>query len=356
MKKLLLLLIIPIFSLSSLQLPIRQLAKISSLRQNQLIGYGLVVGLPQTGDSRTVLAQNALRRLLNYKGIKITEKDLKSKNIAAVMVMAKVPAFASAGGEIDIWVSSIGDAKSLKDGYLLQTPLMGGDGKIYAVAQASVTSNSKSSSSTQSTSRFGNRRISQRHKSGGNKFTTVHIPRGAIMEQTVNQPLAFIDKQTQERFIRLRLLHFDIGTAQKVIDGINAKFGGSASLNSNGGILVKIPKGQVAPAFVNQVFEIPVEVSHRAKVIIDPRSATIVMGENVGLSTVAISKNGINIKIEDKRQAREVAAAAAMLPETPNVAQLVAALNALGLKAEDIIDILKAIHAAGALHGELVIL
>ena len=326
----------------SLELPIRELVKIGSMRENQLAGYGLVVGLPQTGDTRSMLTTEQLKRVLSLKGMPAGDISFETRNVAVVMVTAKLPPLALSGNPIDIWVSSIGNARSLQRGYLLQTPLSGADGRVYAVAQGSISS---SSSGT------------ERSRPGRQKETTAFISNGAIIEQEVTQPITL--NEGEQRVVYLHLIHFDISTANNVINGINQAFPGSAQLRNNGTIAVQIPEETESPGFISDVLKIPVTVESRARVVIDPRSGTIVMGGNVGLSPVAVSKSGMSIRIGDSRNSgREdkKKPSIVFLEESPTVSQLVDVLNKLGLGSREIIDILKAIHSAGALHAELLII
>ena len=334
-------------SVYALSLPIKELVRIGSMRENQLTGYGLVVGLPQTGDTRSALTTNTLKKILSSKGAVISDAKLKTKNIAVVMVTAKIPAVALPGNAINIWVSSIGNAKSLTKGYLLQTPLSGADGLVYAVAQGSILS---------SNSMGGKKRGGSGQN---NKETTAFISNGAIIEKKIVQPLILTEKNV--RVVLLNLLYFDVSTANNIINGINQAFSGSSRLRNDGSIVVKVPEGANGATFISTILKIPVVVDNRAKVVLDPRSGTIVMGGNVGLSPVAVSKSGMIIRVstpqdqeqkeKDKKQMSFI-----LLEESPTVSELVDVLNKLGLDAREIIDILKAIHSAGALHAELLII
>ena len=287
--------------------------------------------------------------------------------------MARVPAFARPGDPIDIWVSSIGDAKSLKGGCLLQTPLKAADEQTYAVAQVSIppypedssngTGNFSSSHGTHLRKGISNRSSSNRNRS---HVTTVHVPAGAVIEKPVIQSLSFHEKrkvdgaEIDDHYLKLSLVHFDIMNAKNAIEAINKAIPGRASLAKDGTILVKINKEEKAIDILNTILDLKVDIVSKAKVVIDPRSATIVMGENVGISPVSVTKNGMTIEIgKDSNEFSESSqkkVSSKMLPEAANVSQLVTALNDLGLSAEDIIDVIKAVHAAGALHAELVIL
>ncbi len=334
----------------SLTLPIKELVRVGSMRENQLSGYGLVVGLSQSGDSRSFLAHETLKKVLSFQGIRTNESQFRSKNIAAVIVTSKIPPIARIGNPIDIWVSSIGDAKSLEGGYLLQTPLSGADGNIYAAAQGSISVSSANSRS---------------RSYGGRGNNTVHLINGAIMEKEVLQPIVSEGDEDSNGILKLNLIHFDINTAQNITLEINKVFTDAASLTNYGTVLVKIPLNQDKISFLTEIFKIPVQVESRARVVIDPRSGLIVMGGNVGLSPVAVSKNGLNIRVsgsdpfnfldsvEDEEKKKE---SLLYLEETPTVSQLVNMLNRLQLSPKEIIDIIKALHSTGALHAELIII
>ena len=333
-------------NLFALTLPIKEVVRIGTMRENQLVGYGLVVGLPQTGDTRSVLANETLKRVLSSKGMVMDDIDFKSRNIAVVMVTAKIPSVALLGDLIDIWVSSIGNAKSLQGGYLLQTPLSGADSQVYAVAQGSI-----SPAKPPSQARRGNR---------SSKITTSFISNGAIVERRIVQSLTSQAAGETQKSIKLNLIHFDVNTANNIVEGINKAYPDTALLSDGGSIIVSIPQDQGSVKFLSEILKIPIKVENKAKVVIDPRSGTIVMGGNVGLSQVAVSSVGMSIQIGLTRprneDERKKIPAVMLLEESPTVAQLVDVLNKLGLDAQSIIDILKAVHSAGALHAELVIM
>ena len=333
----------------ALTLPIKELVRIGTMRENQLVGYGLVVGLPRTGDTRNVLAIETLKRVLSFKGMVMPDMDFKSQNIAVVMVTAKIPSVALAGDLIDVWVSSIGNAKSLEGGYLLQTPLSGADSQVYAVAQGSISSAKHPNQADR-----GNHNV---------QTTTAFISNGAIIERRVIQSLTLEGGQTAGgigQSIKLNLIHFDVNTANNIIEGINKAYPNTTLLSNDGSIRVSIPQDQMAIKFLSEILKIPVQVENKARVVIDPRSGTIVMGGNVGLSQVAVSSAGMSIQIGLRRLTNEDGKkkkpAIMFLEESPTVAQLVDVLNKLGLDTQSIIDILKAVHSAGALHAELVII
>lgn len=324
------------YSLAAMEVAIGDLVKIANQRENQLYGYGMVVGLTGSGDSKSKLGRETLQKVLENAGIHIDEEALKGKNTASVLVMARLPQSAKPGDTIDIWISSIGDAKSISGGYLLQTPLQGPDGVVYAVAQSSLGENKS-------------KERSRRRK----EKNTVYVVQAAIIERAPVQPVI---KPNSE--VELSLHHFDVTTAGAIINAINARFPDSASLLDSGSVLLRIPEeGRLS--FVSSVLSLPVQVTPPPRVVIDTQTQTIVMGGDVNISPVGIAKEGITIEIKGdgavkKGERKEISAA--FLQESATVEDLVSALNRLGLSTAEIIDIIKTIHAAGALHAELVIL
>ncbi|MDH5716070.1 MAG: flagellar basal body P-ring protein FlgI [Spirochaetia bacterium] len=326
--------IIIIFSNSvySLSLSIGEITKISSFRENHLVGFGLVVGLKQTGDSRSVLGLQALVKLLKQRGIEAKNDIIKSKNIAAVMVMANIPPLAKRGDTIDIWVASIGDAKSIEGGYLMQTPLFAADGIVYAAAQSAITD------SNQTTKKNKN---------------TVRVIKGAIIEKPIVQPM--INLIENKRELSLSLINFDINTADNIINSVNNLYSNSTNLDPDGTIVIKIPENEDSVKFISNILDTKVQVKTRAKIVIDSNTGTIVMGGGVGLSAVAVNKENINIKIGQNDKTNTQRKGNVYIEETATVKELVEALNSLGMPAFEIIDIIKTIHSSGSLHGELII-
>ena len=322
--------------LFSMQLPIRDLVSIANQRENQLYGYGMVVGLPRTGDSKSTLGKETLQKVLENAGIDTTEESLQGRNTAAVLVMARLPQSAKPGDMIDIWISSIGDAKSIAGGYLVQTPLRGPDGTVYAVAQAALGEGESRSQS-----------MRRREKN------TVFVVQAAIIERAPLQPVI---KPTST--IELSLHHFDVTTAGAIINGINTLYPESAVLQPSGVISVNVA-GPDQLGFVASILSIEVQVEPPPRVVIDTQTNTIVMGGDVNISPVGIAKDGITIEIRGEQARREgerEPQTAVFIAESATVEELISALNRLGLSTSEIIDIIKTIHAAGALHAELLIL
>lgn len=337
-----LLALLPLASLSALEMPLKEIVRITAHRENQLTGFGIVVGLPGTGDSRAMIARESLQRLLEKRGIPLNEKTFRSRNIAAVYIMAKVPPFARPGDPIDVWVSSVADARSLAGGFLPQTPVYAADGTVYAAAQGSLAKYEGEKKS--------GRRIRQ---------NTFKIEGGAVMERKIVQNLFNDDVKNPPRtYLQLTPRVYDLNTNEQIIQAINQKGPYTASVTSDGTISVMFPDKALAHSQAAEMMQLTVEVNTPARVVIDSRSGTIVMGQNVGISAVAISRKDLNVETNLYYRPREddKTPPMSMLEETPNVMQLVESLNKAGASVEEIIDILKSIHAAGALQGELVIL
>ncbi|MDD4599874.1 MAG: flagellar basal body P-ring protein FlgI [Negativicutes bacterium] len=337
---------------------IKDVAKVQGVRANQLVGYGLVVGLAGSGDStRNIPTMQSIANMLNDFGVTVTADQLKSKNVAAVMVTAQLPPFVKSGDNIDITVSSMGDAKSIAGGTLMQTPLKAGNGQIYAVAQGPV-----------STGGFSAGRGSNSQQKN---FPTVGTtPNGAIVERDVAVELS------NNGTINLALAQPDFTTASRISEAINSQFGLIARALDPGTVEVNVPqeyRGELV-SFVAAVEELPVVPDNVAKVVINERTGTIVMGSNVSIDEVAVAQGGLSVKIskqynvsqppprsdgstvitpETTVDVTEEEANVMLLPATSNVGDVVNALNAIGATARDIIAVLQAMKAAGALHADL---
>jgi len=339
---------------------IKDLTHIEGVRGNALIGYGLVVGLNGTGDSSTSspFTVNSITSLLERLGVNVRPdlRNMKPKNIAAVMVTSELPAFARPGAQLDVTVSSIGDAKSLRGGTLLVTPLLGGDGKPYAVAQGGLSIGGfavggKSASTTKG------------HPTAG------RIPNGARVEKAA--PRGFTSNQDH---ITLMLRNPDFTTAGNIQDAINAKLGkGMARAIDSGTVQVWNPESN-AIALIGKIEQIDVAIDHPAVVIVDERTGTIVMGQEVRIDTVAVAHGNITVSVSENPQVsqpnafgkgqtttvdrtnvdvQEEDAKLVVLPKQVSLSELVSALNAVGATPSDLMAVLQAIKAAGALHAEL---
>lgn len=337
---------------------IKDLAKVQGVRSNQLVGYGLVVGLNGTGDSNKILQTiQSTSSMLQTFGVSVSAAQMQSKNVAAVMVTAQLPPFVKSGDTIDITVSSMGDAKNLQGGVLLQTPLKAANGQIYAVGQGPVVTGGFSAGS------------------GGSSQTKNHptvglLSNGAIVEKDVAVTLA------ANGAVTLSLNQPDFTTANRISGVIDSMFGGISIARDPGTVVVNVP-GQYEDnlvGFVAALEELTVTSDAVAKIVINERTGTIVMGQNVSIDEVAVAQGGLSIRIAKTNDisqpppfsagtttpvtnstvnVTEDKANVMVLPATANVGDVVNALNAIGATPRDIISILQAMKAAGALHAEL---
>lgn len=314
---------------------IKDIATVQGIRENQLLGYGLVVGLGGKGDSaRSGLTKRTIRTLLRNLGINVEQEGLLSRNSAVVVVTADIKPFARAGDRIDVTVSSLADARSLKGGVLLQTPLKAADNVVYAVAQGQVLV-------------------------GGSEQTTLNsgtIPKGALVERRVDA--SFYTNNT----IRITLRDGDFTTMNnlaqavaKAVPGIRMRILDPTTIT----FTVPAADRNNPVAFIARLEVLEVSTDTPARVVVDSKSGTVVMGENVAISTVAVSYNGIRISVgADAALTREhnKKDATHLLPASANVKSLVDGLNRIGAKSQDIINILQAIEKAGALKARLIIM
>lgn len=330
MKKLALVLLV-LSSINATAARLKDVASIRGVRENQLIGYGLVVGLKGTGDSNSEFTSKSFARLIEKLGVQLDKKDLTSKNVAAVIITASLPPFAKAGNPLDITVSAVGDSSSLVGGTLLQAPLRAGNDEIFAVAQGAI-------------SVLGD---------GKDVHTTVgRIPNGAMIERDIQADFA------NRKMYRMTLHNPDFTTAARTILTINKELGGQyASAKDAGTIDIITPS-----AYENKGVElmatieaIEINPDQKARVIINEKTGTIVIGEKVKISRVGLSHGNITLKVVDEKTKKltPIDDKVALLDTGANVGDLVQALNKLGVTPKDLISILQSIKAAGALHGEL---
>jgi len=341
---------------------IKDIAQIYGVRGYQLIGYGLVVGLPGTGDKeQTVFSIQSLTNMLQRYGVKVDPSKIRVRNVAAVMVTANIPPFARVGMKIDAIVSSIGDAKSLQGGTLLLTPLQALDGNVYAVAQGPVS-------------------IGGGFSAGGagatiskNITTAGRVVGGVVIERELPFHLA-LDKGS----LSIVLDSPDFTTAHNVAQVINKAFGsGLASPVDPTTIKVKVLDGKNIVNFLARLENLEVTTGTKAKVVINERTGTVVIGQDVKISTVAVAHGGLSIVIkeapkvtqplpfstgetvvtpETQIEISEEKRPIFLVPETATISDLVKALNAIGGTPRDLIAILQAIKAAGALQAEIEII
>ncbi len=314
---------------------LKDIASIRGVRENQLVGYGLVVGLKATGDGKNEFTAKSMGRMLDRLGVKLDSPDVASKNVAAVIVTATLPPFAKAGNPLDITVSSIGDASSLQGGTLLQTPLRAGNEQIFAVAQGSVSISGD----------------------GKDTLTTSgRIPNGAIIEKDIQSDFS------NRKMFRLTLHNPDFTTAARTVLTINKELGGQYATAKDAGtvdIITPFAYENRGVELLATIESIQINPDSRAVVIINEKSGTIVIGERVKISRVAVAHGNISLKVgggggdPKKKDAEEKIA---ILESGVSVGDLVQSLNKLGVSPKDLIIILQSVKAAGALNGELEIL
>lgn len=367
-QSIIVILLIVFFTENGFSARIKDIATLNGVRTNQLLGYGLVTGLNGTGDNldNTIFTRQAIYNMMVRSGISINPNDLddvKIDNIAAVMVTATLPAFSNPGTLIDVQVSSMGDADSLAGGTLLMTPLKGADGEVYAVAQGALAIGAFS---------FGGKAA----KAQKNHPTVGRIPNGAIVESTVPFRLGINGKLTYQ------LNNADFTTATRMSESINMMFGKNTAFPQNSGtVVVSIPENQrnEIVSFVSSIESIDIASDSIARVVVNERTGTIVMGKDVELSTVAVSHGNLTLVVKETEdivqpnplgegvtaatqdtslEVREEGGQLTVLnlPRGVNIGDIANALNAIGATPRDLIAIFQAIKASGSMHGELIIL
>ncbi|MDR3641470.1 MAG: flagellar basal body P-ring protein FlgI [Humidesulfovibrio sp.] len=338
---------------------LKDIASFSGMRNNDLVGYGLVVGLSGTGDGTTSeFTIRSLTNMLEKMGVSVTASSLKPKNTAAVMVTAKMPSSTRPGSTIDVTVSSMGDAKSLLGGVLLLTPLRGLDGRVYAIAQGSMTVGGFSAGGQAATAQM-------------NITTVARIPNGAIIEREV--PFQF-NKQDN---LTINLSGTpDFGTAMQVVRRINGAVGGPyAKAMDASTIQMDIPakfQNNLVPLMAS-LENLDVSPDSRARVIVDEKTGTVVMGGNVRLTKVAVAHGNLQIVVSETPQVSQpnpfsqgqttttpqtnlkvtVQNNRLMLMEGASLQELVDGLNSVGATPRDLISILRSLKTAGSLHADL---
>ncbi len=342
---------------------IKDIATLQTARDNQLIGYGLVIGLQGSGDGlrNSPFTEQSIRAMLQNLGIAMEGGQARAKNVAAVIVTANLPPFVQSGSRIDVSVSSLGDASSLQGGTLVMTPLRAPDGEIYAVAQGPVFVSGFSAQGDAETLTKG-------------VPTSGRVPSGAIVERQVDA------RFNDDTVLTMQLRNADFSTAIRVTDTINgytsSRFGmRTASEQDSRTILINRPKSVSAARFVAELENLLVETDTPAKVVVDERTGTIVIGQDVKISQVAVSHGQLTVRITEQPEivqpapfsrgetaeepstvidAQQDGGQVAML-NGPDLQTLVAGLNRIGVKPDGIIAILQGIKSAGALQAELVL-
>lgn len=344
------------------QTRIRDVVDVEGVRQNDLVGYGIVVGLNGTGDSvrNSPFTEDSLTHMLERLGVNVQGEEIKPKNVAAVLVTASLPPFARNGSSIDVSVSSIGDASSLEGGTLILTPLKGADNEVYAVAQGSIIVSGIDVKAQAARETRGT-------PTGGS------VPNGARIEREVN-----FDFNARDNLV-LALRNPDFTTAARIEDAINASIRVPiATVRDPGTIELDLRGISDSPSrLLASIENLPVDVSSAARIVIDEKSGTIVMGEDVTISKVAIAQGNISIKVTEYPVASQPnpfsegetitlprsdiqitetgSRNIAMLEPNVSLSQLIAGLNALGVSPQEMADIIRAMKTAGAIHADLII-
>ncbi len=346
------------------QVRLKTIAQIKGVRENQLIGYGLVVGLQRTGDTQRVVStlQSITNMLLQF-GIKINSDQIRTQNVAAVMVTAQLPALLKSGDKIDVVVSSVGDARSLQGGNLLMTPLQGPDGQVYAVAQGPLAVGGYSDN----TGEFPLVQV--------DTTTTGRVPNGAMVEREV--PSSFIDNNTVSVLLNMP----DFSQASLVAQALNQQFGEPVAKAVDGDqVDVKLPPNYQDNVvdFVAAVEETQVQTdSPASRVVVNERTGTVVLGQDVRIDAVAIAHGNLRLVIKKTTEISHDAVFGhdelthtttvsaedtgkqgnlVVVPEGATLLDIVTAVNAVGATPRDLISILQAIKESGALHADLTIL
>ena len=342
---------------------LKDLVEFDGVRGNDLVGYGLVVGLNGTGDGirNAPFTEEIMASLLERLGVNVSGEAFRPRNVAAVLVTAELPAFARSGARIDVGVSAIGDSTSLLGGTLIMTPLNGADGQIYAVAQGTIIAGGLSAEGEGA-------RVVQGVPTSGS------IPAGARVEREVDFDFTTLTT------LRLALRNPDFSTAALIEAQLNQSFGRRVATMLDAGTVeldVTATRAQSAAHAIGRIENLTLAPQTRARVVVDQRSGTIVIGEEVRISRVAVAQGNLTLRVEEEPiviqpnpfspgETVVVPRTQAGIEEEPGIglaeltggttlSELVAGLNALGVSPNDMIDILKSIHAAGALHAEFVI-
>jgi flagellar P-ring protein precursor FlgI len=344
---------------------VKDLVDVQGIRDNMLIGYGLVVGLNGTGDSlkNAPFTQLSIQSMLERLGTNARGQVMQTKNVAAVMVTANLPAFAAPGSRIDVSVSAMGDAKNLQGGTLLVTTLFGADGQIYALAQGPVSIGGFSAQGEASSVTRG-------------VPTAGRIANGAIVEKGTGFQLSSLSN------LKLSLHNPDLTTASRIAKAVNAYLGGNtAQATDPSNVVLNVPANYPGGvmSLLTDIEQVKVDPDQPAKVIIDENSGVIVMGSDVRISTVAIAQGNLTIKVTETPQVSQPSPFSntgttqvvprtniqvddgkgnkiAVMPDGVSLQHVVDGLNALGVGPRDIISILQAIKAAGALQAEIEII
>lgn len=330
-------------SVLSVEAKLKDIARIDGVRENQISGYGIVTGLAGTGDTKNPVTSESMQNYLKNQGLSASSNSNASKNIASVVLTANIPTYSKPGDKIDVTVASIGDAKSLEGGILLQSPLKAANGQIYAVATGVLS--------------FGGKEA----KIGVSKAppkTVGIIQGGAIVEKGLQD--GFFGSENKFRIV---LQNQDFATLDIINKAITDNFGAekiTSKVTSPVEIEVTVPEGGDTVGFLGRLENLQVNPENRARVVVNERTGTIVMGANVTIDEVAISKQGLSVIVSGGGKKRfwddpEKVENVIVMPEATKVSDLVKALNKVGATTKDIISILESLRKSGAMHAEVIV-
>ena len=347
------------FYVQALEVRLKDIAKVGGSRDNQITGYGIVTGLAHTGDTKNSVTSESMKNYLKNQGLTTSGNVLTARNIASVMVTAEIPAYAKTGDRIDVTVSSIGDAKSLEGGVLLQSPLKAANGETIAVASGTLS--------------FGGKDTRPVNMSRTGTKTVGIISGGAIVEKDIQSGFLVLAEETdgkgtvKARYLKTSVIleNQDYATLDSVNKSILQSFQAEkvqTKLVSPVEIEVFIPEKADSASILGRMENISVVPETKARVVINERTGTVVMGANVKIEEVAISKQGISVIISNvKRQPYHLPSGdektenVLVMPEAAKVSDLVKALNKIGATTKDIIAILESLKKSGALHAEVIV-
>ncbi len=338
---------------------VKDLTMIAGARENQLVGYGIVTGLAGDGDKNPVYTIQSVANMLQRFGVNVPAAALSSKNVAAVMITAEIPAFVKNGTRLDVTISALGDAKSLQGGVLLQTPLMGADGKVYAVAQGTVAVGGFIGGN-------GGGSVQKNHP------TVAQISGGALVEREIPTEIV------RNNFVELLLREPDFTSAARLATAVNLVFTNSAEAVDSTSVRVRVPEGhEKSPVqFISLVEAIEVQPDVPARIIVNERTGTIVATTRIRIAPCAVSHGELTISIANTDEVsqpgafsqtgstavttrtdtnvRETKARFVVMPEMPTIEKVAAGLNAIGVTPRDMMAIFQAMKQAGALQAELI--
>ncbi|MEM7180707.1 MAG: flagellar basal body P-ring protein FlgI [Spirochaetota bacterium] len=334
------------FALFSAEVRLKEIARIEGVRKNQVTGYGIVVGLPGTGDSKSPVTNESMRNYLKNLGISPGENKVATRNIASVLVTANIPSYINQGDQVDITISSIGDAKSLEGGVLLQTPLKSADAKTRVVGSGVIS--------------FGGKDLKNRFSSRKANHTVGVIYRGGVVEESSGISLFAKNPNILVRKYKILLHEQDFTTLYRARDAIKKiPTVQSVEVLSPKEIEVSIPSSSDSVKFLSQLEETSIEPGKRARVVINERTGVIVMGADIAVDSVAISKQGLSLVVQENKliyphqKQKPVPTIFEIQNASNKVSDIVEALNKIGASTKDIIAILEALKKSGALHAEV---